>query len=338
MSANSLLNGTYYGPDESATDIFLERGFLAGDFLGGVGYGIQLTLYLSCAMYLWNGGARGVRSRRFLNFPGGPWQYFLSTEYLPINKMFYSTFIAGTFLADLLMLWRCWIILSASGTGWAYSIVAFPAAMILASFVMGIIWAIESTKPGLSLYNLLPLKYGTSYYVLSVSANVILTILITVQLLIFRRRIIKIQSPEHGREYFSLATIMVESAALYSGCGIIFIVTYALNNPLNQIFLFVANSSQQIAGYLIIYRVAQGSAWSRRTFSRQNEIIGSQALRFKNHTTTMDDDFRNPTTTMASENMVTSDTLDPPLKLTLLRRSSTSPALDILTSKEDTCN
>lgn len=112
------------------------------------------------------------------------------------------------------------------------------------AIVMGIIWAIESTKPGLSLYNLLPLKYGTSYYVLSVSANVILTILITVQLLIFRRRIIKSQSPEHGREYFSLVTIMVESAALYSGCGIMFIVTYALNNPLNQIFLFVANSSQ----------------------------------------------------------------------------------------------
>ncbi|KAF8974247.1 hypothetical protein BDZ97DRAFT_1751085 [Flammula alnicola] len=278
MSYGSPLNGTYYGPNESATDIFLERGFIAGGFLGGVGYGIQVTLYISCAMFLWN--ARRVRGRRFMvllgyittliiiatlfaavqartteetyidnrNYPGGPWQYFLSTEYLPINVMFYSTFIAGTFLADLLMLWRCWIILSASGTILAYMIVAFPASMILASFVMGILWAIESTKPGLSLYNNLPLKYGTSYYVLSVSANVILTIIITVQLLIFRRRIMRTQSPDHGQQYFSLATIMIESAALYSGFGIVFIVTYALNNPLNQIFIFVANSSQQIAG------------------------------------------------------------------------------------------
>ena len=110
--------------------------------------------------------------------------------------------------------------------------------------VLGIIWAVESTKPGLSLYNTLPLKLGTSYYVLSVSANVILTILISVQLLVFRRRIMKHQSAEHGRDYFSLLTIIVESAALYSAFGIIFIVTYALNNPLNQIFLFVANSSQ----------------------------------------------------------------------------------------------
>ena len=29
----------YYGPDESPHDIFLERAFLAGDFLSGVGYG-----------------------------------------------------------------------------------------------------------------------------------------------------------------------------------------------------------------------------------------------------------------------------------------------------------
>jgi len=29
----------YYGPDESSYDIFLERTFLAGDFLCGLGYG-----------------------------------------------------------------------------------------------------------------------------------------------------------------------------------------------------------------------------------------------------------------------------------------------------------
>jgi hypothetical protein len=29
----------YYGPDESAETIFLERTFVAGDFISGVGYG-----------------------------------------------------------------------------------------------------------------------------------------------------------------------------------------------------------------------------------------------------------------------------------------------------------
>lgn len=38
----------YYGPDESASTIFLERTFMAGDFICGVGYGKHLSnlLYL----------------------------------------------------------------------------------------------------------------------------------------------------------------------------------------------------------------------------------------------------------------------------------------------------
>ena len=37
------------------------------------------------------------------NYPGGPWAYFLATQYLPINVMFYATLFVLTFLADLLV-------------------------------------------------------------------------------------------------------------------------------------------------------------------------------------------------------------------------------------------
>ena len=37
------------------------------------------------------------------NYPGGPWQYFLDTQYLAINVMFYATLFVITFLCDLLM-------------------------------------------------------------------------------------------------------------------------------------------------------------------------------------------------------------------------------------------
>ena len=37
------------------------------------------------------------------NYPGGPWQYFLDTQNLPINVMFYATLFVLTFLADLLV-------------------------------------------------------------------------------------------------------------------------------------------------------------------------------------------------------------------------------------------
>ncbi|KAF8167323.1 hypothetical protein B0H34DRAFT_792062 [Crassisporium funariophilum] len=302
----------YYGPDESAYDIFLERTFLAGDFVCGLGYGIQLVLYTSCAMFLWNARhSRGKQSIFLLaymtlllcvetifaavqartvqviyvdnrNYPGGPWAYFLATQYLPINVLFYATLFILTFLADLLVLWRCWVIWSGSGKLVAYLVVAFPALMILASFVMGTLWTLQSSQPGLSLYSALPMAYGTSYYIISLSVNIILTILITIRLLMYRRRVVATLALEHGKHYFSLATIIIESAALYSVFALIFIITYAVNNPINQIFLAVASSAQQIASYLIIYRLAEGRAWNQGTFANQEKL---QTLRFMGSTT-----------------------------------------------------
>ncbi|KAF8808158.1 hypothetical protein BYT27DRAFT_7097781 [Phlegmacium glaucopus] len=303
----------YYGPDESASDIFLERTFLAGDFLSGVGYGVQLVLYTSCALFLWNvRRSRGNQSIFLLaymtlllcvetifqavqartvqviyidnrNYPGGPWAYFLATQNLAINVIFFATLFVLTFLADMLILWRCWVIWSASGKMIAYAVVAFPAVMILASFVMGTLWTLESSQPGLSLYSKLPMAYGTSYYIISLSVNILLTILITIRLVLYRRRVIATLAPEHGKHYVSLATIMIESAALYSAFALLFIITYALNNPINQIFLGVASSAQQIASYLIIYRLAEGRAWNQGTVASQEKL---QTLRFVGESTT----------------------------------------------------
>ena len=37
------------------------------------------------------------------NYPGGPWQYFLATQNLPVNVMFYATLFLITFLCDCLV-------------------------------------------------------------------------------------------------------------------------------------------------------------------------------------------------------------------------------------------
>lgn len=109
---------------------------------------------------------------------------------------------------------------------------------------MGTLWTLQSSQPGLSLYSALPMAYGTAYYVISLSVNIVLTILIAVRLLLYRRQAIATLSAAHGAHYISLATIFVESAAIYSLFAFIFIITYAVNNPINQIFLAVASSAQ----------------------------------------------------------------------------------------------
>jgi hypothetical protein len=91
------------------------------------------------------------------------------------------------------------------------------------------------------------MAYGTSYYIISLSVNIMITVLITIRLLWYRRIVTESLSAEHAKQYLSLAAILVESAALYSVFALIFIVTYAINNPLNQIFMGVASAAQVCA-------------------------------------------------------------------------------------------
>jgi len=289
---------TYYGPDEPAATIFLERTFLAGDFISGMGFGILTVMYIATTLLLYRQRKR-KRDTFFLlgyitllyttliifvsvsagtvqmiyidnrNYPGGPWKYFLDTQNLAINVIFISTFFLLTFFADSLLLWRCWIIWSASGIQSAWIGIAFPAVLLLASFVMGIFWVLQSSSPGLSLYSHLPLAFGTSYYALSIGMNVVITFLIIGRLLAYRKRIISSGATEQGVYYTSLVSIIIESASLYSVFAILFLSTYGANNPINQIFLGFTSIAQQISAFLIIYRLAEGKAWKKNTLEQQ---------------------------------------------------------------------
>ncbi|KAI0080524.1 hypothetical protein K474DRAFT_1589725 [Panus rudis PR-1116 ss-1] len=291
----------YYGPDEDYSTILLERNFMAGDLICGVGYGVQLVLYTTCVLFLWKQRHHRKHAMFMLayitlllcietifvivqgrtvqviyidnrNYPGGPWRYFLDTQNLPINILFYATLFVLTFLSDLLVLWRCWVIWTGSGKLWANIVIAFPAIALVASFVMGTLWTLQSSQPGLSLYSDLPMAFGTSYYAISLGVNIILTILIIARLLWYRREVMQTLPPEYAAQYLSLASIIVESAALYSTFAILFLITYAVNDPTNQVFLGIASACQQIATYLIIYRLAEGRAFGPEAISSQQTL------------------------------------------------------------------
>ncbi|KAF9254103.1 hypothetical protein L218DRAFT_1055665 [Marasmius fiardii PR-910] len=291
-----------YRPDEDEATINIERFFVAGLTINGVGYGLQIFLYYTCANFLWSRQKLG-RQPLFLlgyisflltvetiyivvqgntlqimyvdnrNYAGGPWQYFLATQNLADNVIYYTTLFLMTFFSDLLVLWRCWVIWRAiSGIVKAACAIVIPGIILVASFVMGVLWILQSTHPGLSMYSALPLAFGTSYYAISLGVNIMVTILITIRLLLYRKRSQGSLSDDHASSYLSLATIFIESAALYSVCSFVFLITYAVNTPANQIMFAVASSAQQIAGYLIIYRVANGRAWTHDTVKQTMTI------------------------------------------------------------------
>ncbi|KAJ6569379.1 hypothetical protein B0H19DRAFT_1024484 [Mycena capillaripes] len=294
----------YYGPVESASDIALERMFVAGDLVTGTGFGVQFALYFFCFRYLWQRRKQHryaifvlvyittLFSVEFLfvavqaqtvqmiyidnrNYPGGPWAFFLATQNAPVNIIFYVTLFMLTFLSDLLVIWRCWVIWAAEGQKKiAYLVISFPCILLLASFALGVLWTLESSKPGLSLYSRLPIEYGTAYYTISLSVNIIISTLIIARLLFYRRRLLKILPTAQARHYVSMMTIVVESAVLYSAFALLFLITYAVNNPTTQLWLGVASATQQISGYLIVCRLADGSAWRVDTM-RFSSIVRS---------------------------------------------------------------
>ena len=110
--------------------------------------------------------------------------------------------------------------------------------------VMGTLWTLQSSQPGLSFYSALPMAYGTSYYAISLGVNIVMTILITLRLLQYRRTVMAALPAEYAKHYLSIATVLVESAALYSIFAVMFLVTYAVNNPINQVMLAIAQATQ----------------------------------------------------------------------------------------------
>ncbi|KAK2462321.1 hypothetical protein APHAL10511_005627 [Amanita phalloides] len=286
------------GPNESVDYVLMERTFIASYFIVGVGYGVQLVLYTTCASYLWRQRkSRGkvafsrlayitvlilfeswfVASTNWIiedmyitnrNYPGGPLAYFYATQYLPEDVTFITSLFILNFLSDLLVFWRCWIIWSTVGRFASYAVLSTPTLALVSSFVLGIIWILKSSQRGVSMYSKVPVAFGTAYYVVSFSVNVLVTAFIILRLLLHRRAVLNILPEEYTKHYLSTATIVIESALLYSIFALVFIVTYAIDNPVNTVFMCVASSCQQIAGYLIILRVAQGRAWTSDTLAK----------------------------------------------------------------------
>ncbi|KAJ7229367.1 hypothetical protein C8J57DRAFT_1092599, partial [Mycena rebaudengoi] len=193
---------------------------------------------------------------------GGPFEFYLAMQNSPANVMFYATLLVLTFLSYILVLWRCWAIWAVDGRRLvAYVVIAFPFILIFVSFGQCLCISLIVFATGLSLYSKLPLAYGTAYYAISLGVDIIITIFIIAPLLLYRRRILKSVPYAHSGHYISMMTIAIESAALYSLFTVLFLITYVVNNPTCQIWLVAASAAQQIAAYLIIYRLADGRAW-----------------------------------------------------------------------------
>ncbi|KAF8890153.1 hypothetical protein BD779DRAFT_290583 [Infundibulicybe gibba] len=250
----------YFGPQEPASEVTLERYFLASDFISGIGYGAQGVLYFICTHYLWT--QRKVRRMNMFmlayitmlflistivqiaqahrtqlvfienrNSPGGPWGYYTASLGGTANIVGQSASVALLSLSELFMVWRCWVVWYSVNQWVAYAVTFFPSLMLVASLTSAILYFYAIVHPASLVAGTHTPAWGVTYYTLMLSTNVIVTALILARLIAHRRTVRNTLASAHAGEYTSLISMLIESAAFYSIIGAGCLIATGVGSP-----------------------------------------------------------------------------------------------------------
>ncbi|PSS28486.1 hypothetical protein PHLCEN_2v2967 [Hermanssonia centrifuga] len=163
--------------------------------------------------------------------PGGPMGW-LTTECVGQScVMGYYGYIVANFMADGLLIWRTCIIWD------SYLIVLLPCLMYFASTALSIVSVYQIAKPGDNIWSDTTISFGIPYMALSISLNIVLTLLIVARLMYISNTVRTVLGAEHSGTYTFVATAMVESAAPYSITSIFFIILYGRHSNIQNLVL-----------------------------------------------------------------------------------------------------
>ncbi|TFK35718.1 hypothetical protein BDQ12DRAFT_668345 [Crucibulum laeve] len=265
------------------------QAWLLGASFCGLGYGVVSTIYYMC-FYLLRQSTRSNPSTRRQNSALLVYitaMYLLGTSAfafdilatihgvfkgtctspneMPVDPYFGKTDICYALInwgADGLLAWRCWIIYSGTGVSpWIF--MSFPAALLSASVGIGIPMVVYDYHSRTPTVDLILQIWGA----ITISINLVITSMIAIRIYLHRRRISKSLGSGHASEYTSVIAMLIESAALVVVFDFFFLVAFSLGWVYGNIAFQTWIQVQAIAPFLIIFRVAQGKAWSRKVDS-----------------------------------------------------------------------
>ncbi|KXN81458.1 hypothetical protein AN958_04569 [Leucoagaricus sp. SymC.cos] len=202
----------------------------------------------------------------FQDFPGGPYAYRLYTFSSKRNTVAVVAYFLATWMADAMLLWRLYILYSSKRYAWA--VVAFPSLLFLASVCMSVVILHEITKPDQSFWTTSAVPFGLAYFVLSAAITIVSNFLMTIRLLVARKQHMQTMGESYTfKSRLDIVAMLIESSALYAVWSIMFIGLYAVNHPMQSIFLTTLVDIAIIAMLLIMFRVSQDRAWKADTES-----------------------------------------------------------------------
>ncbi|KAL1688297.1 hypothetical protein GGG16DRAFT_60235 [Schizophyllum commune] len=286
-------NAKSYTPiDEDPTLMMMDRTNFIGAVLGGGAWGVLLTVsFLTVQALIAYMSSKSQASRNFaipllafvflifacgtINYaantdisrrmfvenrlyPDGPSAYLMEHYDDKINVLGNASYVVANFLADALLLYRCYVV-------WAkrWWIIIIPACVYIASTTMSILLLYQTSQPTESLW--LQVNVGLAYFSLSLAVNLLLTLLIVGRLLAMSNRVKNMLGAQHAHTYTSIAALVVESATPYALTNLVFIITYGIGSPGSNVVLPILSQIMCTSSVLIILRVASGRAWSAQT-------------------------------------------------------------------------
>jgi len=171
--------------------------------------------------------------------------------------------VVGNVLGDFVLLWRCSVIwrVGCSPYGFLRFLILAPTVLALATLGSGIAFINFHTVPNSFLtpqFN----NTGLIYFTLSTFLNVVLTGMIVFKMKKYQKEIVDCFGPELASPYIFIQNMFIESSAVYTLVSLPVVITVGLRTPISQIFVGLAPPVQMCCSYLIIWRVAEGRAFS----------------------------------------------------------------------------
>ncbi|KAM5531778.1 hypothetical protein V8D89_014548 [Ganoderma adspersum] len=295
-----------YAPNETASDLWLEKSNLVGAVLGGVAYGVHVAVfaestYAICrSIPLRKVGGRSLLPLAFIfvlfamgtidvacntrmtqlmfidnrAYPGGPNAWFSAFYSIGVNTAGNTSYVVANALADGVLLWRTYTIWN------SFWVILFLSIVYLTSTAISILSVFQASRPTASLWTDTTVQFTVPYFSISIGLNILLTLLLVSRLLYMGYHARRTIGKDHSQTYISIATMLVESAAPYAITGLMFIIMYAHSSNVQNLILPVLGQIMCISPEVIILRVAVRRAISTRKPTK-GELTMSMQFRAK---------------------------------------------------------
>ncbi|KAI0919677.1 hypothetical protein AcW1_003132 [Taiwanofungus camphoratus] len=275
-----------YATDEPAQLLWYEQSINAAVYIGAMAWGLHMAIFYKSVVSALHDRKKSGRlwlvficcvffmatiniccsinfnERAWIddrNFPGGPLAFFSERQSLPVNVASIATSVITLFLADSLLIYRCHAL-------WKnLYITLFLCAVLVASTIVSVLHCIQATHALNGAWDENTLSLSVPYASLAMTLNVLLVVCLLWRLVDLRRRVPPTLKPETKANYFSVETIIVESALPYGIASFIFLVLYGVRNIGANLFLSLIVQLEGIVSGLIVIRMTNGHAWSLDT-------------------------------------------------------------------------